>query len=185
MIALASASADLNDAVACGCLRQAPVSLGILLSSVPRVVRGISFSDILPNHCPQPTFNVFSFAVDQRILSTHVGLLLVRGYRGKVLDLLETLGFEPSRITFFDANVVNEWLSRWLYASDCLCPDVSRGQQQEFFGCLVLAETQHTPLVHRSSQWKNALTQVNSWIARTEMRIQQQIHQGHWISVSF
>ena len=59
-----------------------------------------------------------------------------------------------------------------------------RGQQQAFFGCLVLAKTQHTPLVHRSSQWNNALTQVNSWIARTEMRIQQQIHQGHWILVS-
>ena len=27
----------------------------------------------------------------------------------------------------------------------------SRGQQQEFFGCLVLAKAQYTPLVHRSS----------------------------------
>ena len=33
----------------------------------------ISFSDILPRHCPRKLFRVFAFCVDQRKLSTHLG----------------------------------------------------------------------------------------------------------------
>ena len=108
VIAFASASTQLNDFVACVTL-QSLLEYSTIFSAQPEVQR-LVFGQPAQLLCTT-TLNVFSFCVDIRKLSAHLGVPL--RYRASPLIFVGSppLGFEASRITSFVENVVSYLIS--------------------------------------------------------------------------